>query len=50
MTKENVSDVYLYNYLIYTVRKKMNVFLFLKRIIFFSRKRRGYSVYILEPS
>lgn len=39
MTKENVSDVYLYNYLIYTVRKKMNVFLFLKRIIFFSRER-----------
>lgn len=32
MTKENVSDVYLYNYLIYTVRK-MNVFLFLKRRI-----------------
>lgn len=42
MKKENVSDVYLYNYLIYKSEKKMNVFLFLKRrIIFFFSLGRG---------
>lgn len=46
MTKENVSDVYLYNYLIYTVRKKNECISVFEENNFFSLGRGEVTVFI----